>query len=163
MGARLVTIRDYDHERDRLALRDCLIELQDYERQFDLGKPEGSAMADAYLELMFDRCRKWHGKVFVADVGGRTVGLVCVWARVKSEEPDDDPSEYALVSDLVVGASYRRQGIGRKLLCGAEHYAPARGARSLRIRVLAHNAAARRLYTSAGFADSEIEMQKPLA
>jgi ribosomal protein S18 acetylase RimI-like enzyme len=66
------------------------------------------------------------------------------------------------VSDLVVGTAYRRRGIGSRLLSAAEGYARARGARSLRIEVLARNAAARRLYASAGYEEYEVELAKPL-
>lgn len=159
----MVTIRDYDHKRDRIGLRDCFIELQNYERQFSPGMPDGSAIADAYLDLMFARCEKWEGKVSVAESAGEVVGFVCVWARFKSEEPDDDPSGYAFVSDLVVNPGCRRRGIGRDLLSAAERYARTRGAHCLRLRVLADNTDARHFYESTGFTDYEVELAKQLA
>jgi ribosomal protein S18 acetylase RimI-like enzyme len=155
-------IRDFDPSGDSSALRECFIELQDYERQLDPGKPEGSAVAQAYLNRMFDRCREWDGRVFVAEVAGQAVGFACVWARVRPDEPDENPSEYAFVSDLVVRTTYRRRGIGRQLLSAAEGYARARGARTLRIGVLARNTSARRLYESAGFEAYEVELAKQL-
>jgi len=157
-----VIIRDFDHSRDRTALRDCFVELQNYERQFEPGKPEGSTIAEAYLDRMLARCRQWDGQVFVAEVAGQLVGFACVWARVKPDEPDDDPSEYAFVSDLVVRSTCRRRGIGKELLSAAEGHARAHGARTLRLGVLAGNAAARRLYASAGFEEYEVELAKPL-
>jgi GNAT superfamily N-acetyltransferase len=158
----VVIIRDFDPSRDGTALRDCFIELQNFERRLDPGMPEGSTIADAYLNRMFARCRAWDGRVFVAEVAGQVVGFACVWARVQPDEPDENPAEYAFVSDLVVGTAYRRRGIGGQLLSAAEGYARARGAGSLRIRVLARNAAARRLYVSAGFAEYEVELAKQL-
>jgi ribosomal protein S18 acetylase RimI-like enzyme len=158
----VINIRDYAADRDSPRLRDCLIELQNSERELEPGKPEGSTIAGEYLDRMFARCRKWDGKVFVADAAGQVVGFVCVWARVPPHEPDDDPSEYAFVSDLVVLPGHRRRGVGRELLTMAERYARSRGARLLRIGVLARNKAARHLYGSAGFSDYEVEMEKPL-
>jgi ribosomal protein S18 acetylase RimI-like enzyme len=155
-------IRDFDHSRDRPALRDCFIELQNYERQLDPGKPEGSTIAEAYLNWMFARCREWEGRVFVAEVAGQVVGFSCVWARVRPDEPGENPAEYAYVSDLVVRTTYQRRGIGSQLLSAAEGYARARGARSLRIGVLARNSAARRLYGAAGFEEYEVELAKHL-
>jgi ribosomal protein S18 acetylase RimI-like enzyme len=155
-------IRDFDASRDGTALRECFIELQDYERQLDPGKPEGSTVADAYLNRAFARCREWDGRVFVAEVAGQVLGFVCVWARVRPDEPDENPAEYAFVSDLVVRTTYRRRGIGGRLLSAAKGYARARGARVLRIGVLARNAAARRLYESAGFEQYEVELAKHL-
>jgi ribosomal protein S18 acetylase RimI-like enzyme len=98
----------------------------------------------------------------VAEVAGDVVGFVCVWARVRPDEPEDDPSAYAYVSDLVVRAVHRRCGIGRRLLSAAEGHARSRGMRSLRISVLARNDAARSLYGSAGFEEYEVELVKPL-
>jgi ribosomal protein S18 acetylase RimI-like enzyme len=158
----VVIIRDFDPSRDGTALRACFIELQNYERQLDPGKPEGSTIADAYLDRMFARCRKWEGRVFVADLAGQVVGFACVWAQVQPDEPDESPEEYGFVSDLVVRTTYRRRGIGSRLLSAAEGYARVRGARSLRIGVLARNAAARRLFGSAGFEEYEVELTKPL-
>ena len=146
--------------RDSTAVRNCFIELQNYERQLDRGKPEGSTSADAYLNRMFARCREWEGQVFVAEVADQVVGFVCVWARVKPDEPDDDPSEYAFVSDLFVAPTFRRRGIGRQLLSAAECYALAGGARSLCIGVTAGNAEARRLYGSAGFEEYKVALAK---
>jgi ribosomal protein S18 acetylase RimI-like enzyme len=158
----VVIIRDFDPSRDGIALRDCFIELQNYERQLDPGKPEGSAIAEACLNRMFARCREWDGRVFVAEVAGQVVGFACVWARVQPDEPDENPAEYAFVSDLVVSAAYRRREIGSQLLSAAEVYARDRGAKSLRIGVLARNSAARRLYASHGFAEYEVELAKQL-
>jgi ribosomal protein S18 acetylase RimI-like enzyme len=158
----VVIIREFDHSRDSTALRECFTELQNYERQLDPGKPEGSTIAEAYLNRMFARCREWEGRVFVAEVADQVVGFVCVWARVQPDEPDDNPAEYAFVSDLVVRTTYRRRGIGSQLLSAAEYYARARGARSLRIGVLGRNAAARRLYGAAGFEEYEVELAKQL-
>jgi ribosomal protein S18 acetylase RimI-like enzyme len=158
----VVIIRDSDPLRDAIALRDCFIELQNYERQLDPGKPEGSAIAEAYLNRMFARCREWDGRIFVAELAGQVVGFACVWARVRPDEPDENPAEYAFVSDLVVSAAYRRRGIGSQLLSATEAYARDRGARSLHIGVLANNSAARRLYVSHGFAEYEVELAKQL-
>jgi ribosomal protein S18 acetylase RimI-like enzyme len=155
-------IRDYDHSRDKASLHNLFVELQNCERQLDLGKPEGSTIAEAYLNRMLARCRKWEGHVFVAEVAGQVVGFTCVWARVKPDEPDHDPSEYAFISDLVVDSTSRRRGIGRQLLSAAEGYARARGARSLRIGALTRNAAARSLYASAGFEEYEVELAKQI-
>jgi ribosomal protein S18 acetylase RimI-like enzyme len=158
----MVIIREFDDWRDGPALRECFIILQNCECDLDPGKPEGSTIAEAYLNRMFARRREWDGQVFVAEIAGQVVGFVCVWACVQPDEPDDDPTQYAYVSDLVVGPTYRRRGIGRRLLSAAEGYARARGATSLCIGVLARNAAARRLYESAGFEEYDVELAKRL-
>src|SRR5262249_38582494 len=153
----------FNYSHDTSALHDCFIELQNSERQLDPGKPEGSTIVETYLSWMFAHCRDWDGRVFVAEVAGQVIGFVCVWARVQPDEPDENPAEYALVSDLVVSAAYRRRGIGSQLLSAAEGFAGAQGALSLRIGVSAGNAAARRLYELVGFQEYRVELAKRLA
>jgi ribosomal protein S18 acetylase RimI-like enzyme len=137
-----------------------MITLQNYERRFDPGMPEGAAMVQPYLELMLARCGLWDGKVFVAEEAGNVVGFVCVWARVPSEEPDDDPAEFAFVSDLVVDPANRHRGAGRELMSAAEDYAGRRGARRIRLRVFARNTAARAFYQAMNYREREIELEK---
>jgi ribosomal protein S18 acetylase RimI-like enzyme len=158
----MTTIREFDYSRDSAALRDCFIELQNSERQLNPGKPEGSTMVEAYLSWMFAHCREWNGRVFVAEVAGQVIGFVCIWGRVPPNEPDEDPAEYALVSDLVVSAAHRRRGIGSQLLSAAERFARAQGAPSLRIGLSAGNTAARSLYELVGFQEHRIELAKRL-
>ena len=155
-------IREFDHTRDSQALSDLFIALQDFERRLVPGIPEGSTVAGPYIELMLARCRTWDGRIFVADSGNRIVGFVCVWARMRSDEPDDGPSEYAFVSDLIVDSAHRGRGVGRMLMSAAEHYAGERGSPRLRVRVLARNIVARGLYRTMGFSDYEIELEKRL-
>src|SRR4029434_6471401 len=85
-GESLITLRDYAADRDSARVRDCLIELQNSERELEPGKPEGSTIAGEYLDRMFARCRKWDGKVFVAEVAGQVVGFVFVWANTHHVE-----------------------------------------------------------------------------
>jgi len=86
-----------------------------------------------------------------------------VLAEVLPEQPDEDQAAYAYISDLVVLPSYRRQGIARELLRHAEAYAGARGAKLLRIGVLAKNRIARDLYGKLGFEDYQLQLVKKLS
>jgi hypothetical protein len=61
-------IREYDPARDSHAVRERLIELQDFERELDPRMPPGGLVADAYLDLMFHRCVEFDGVVLVADI-----------------------------------------------------------------------------------------------
>jgi len=155
-------IREYQPEQDMPSLRACIVELQESERRFEPALPAGTAMADAYLTYLVERCDEYHGQLFVAEVERTVVGFICVWARVPPTEPDEPPAEYAYVSDLVVLAPVRRRGLGRALLERAEKYARAQGARVLRIGVLAQNLVAKQLYLDAGFTERRIELTKDL-
>ena len=152
----------YNAREHATGLRACFVELQDFERGMEPAMPPGDTVADAYLERMLERCKIWDGAVFVALVGGRVGGFVCVWTRVPPE-PDEPGQPYAFVSDLVVLDGLRGRGIGRALLAEAERHARARCAAVLRLDVLVANVAARRLYDDAGFSVRRLEMAKPLS
>jgi hypothetical protein len=104
-----LTIREYDAAIDRSAVRACFVELQEVERALVPGMPPGDDIADAYLELMFRRGREFSGVVLVAEVEREVVGFISIWTRYRSSEPDDDPTEYGFVSDLVVAETVRAQ------------------------------------------------------
>jgi len=138
------------------------VELQEFERTIEPALPAGTVMADAYLAYILDRCREYRGKVFVAEVDRRVVGFVCVWSRVPPTEPDEPPTEYAYISDLVILAPFRQRGLGRALLGRAEGYAREQQARVIRIGVLAQNVIAKQLYLDMGFTERRIELSKNL-
>jgi ribosomal protein S18 acetylase RimI-like enzyme len=155
-------VRTYDEARDYSGLRRCVIELQSFERNLDPRLPEGSDIADEYIDDLLDQCRKYSGEVFVAEEDESLVGYACVWARARSEDPAEAPREYAYVKDLVVLPHHRKRGIGRLLLETCESYARKHRAAYLRVSVLAANAVARELYGDFGFREREIVMDKSL-
>lgn len=119
-------------------------------------------MADAYLTFLLDRCSKAAGRVLVAEIDHRVVGFIALFARVAPEEPDEDQTPYAYLSDLVVLPRYRRRGIGRALLERAEALVRSSGARALRVGVLARNESVANLYRAAGFRDYQLQLVKGL-
>ncbi|MGH9323423.1 MAG: GNAT family N-acetyltransferase [Vicinamibacteria bacterium] len=155
-------IREYDAARDREAVRNCYIQLQDFERSLDPRLPPGERIADASLEEMFTHCREFDGSVLVAEWNGEVVGFVAVWTRYRSLEPEDDPTVHAYVSDLVVSSSHRRRGIGRALLEAAEEKARAARCPYVRLSVKAGNQGAISLYAEAGFREWELYLEKRL-
>ena len=92
----------------------------------------------------------------------RVVGFVCVWGKVPSEGLDEEPTEYAFISDLVVLSAYRGQGLGRALLERAEAYARQQGAAKIELLVLPNNHTALNLYRRHGFRDYHILLTKNL-
>jgi ribosomal protein S18 acetylase RimI-like enzyme len=156
-------IRAYDASRDAAALRRCFVALQDFEHALDPAAPRGDAIADAYLAKLFERCARWHGRVFVAERDAALVGFVCVWGRVPPQEIDDAPEDAAYVSDLVVLDGERNHGVGTRLLAQAEAYARSIGVASIGVGVMAANAGARRLYERLGFAPEHLELVKRLS
>lgn len=164
MSAAIPPIRivEYDAGSHQQALRELVIELQDFERELDPRMPAGAAIVDEYLAQMFMRCRQSDGKILLAEDDGNVAGFVTILTRVSSGEIEDGDYEYALVADLVVTAKYRRRGIGQQLLQAGERFARSRSARSLRIGVLARNRGAIDLYAAEGFDVLFSELEKKL-
>ncbi len=155
-------IRDFNEHTDLDEVRHCLVELQNYERTLDPRMPSGGDIVDDYIPRMLFRCETCSGKVLIAEVDGQIAGYATVLSRVSSDELEDGGIEYGLVSDLVVREAFRGQGLGRQLLDAAESYARTRDVKWLRIGVLAGNQSARDLYTSMGFANLYVELEKDL-
>jgi ribosomal protein S18 acetylase RimI-like enzyme len=154
---------EYEERLHRGALLDAIAQLQDYERAFDLRLLPGQAMAVDYLSLLQERCDLYQGQILLAILGQAVVGFVCVMAAIPPTDPDDPRGDSAYISDLFVEASCRRQGIGRRLLHGAEAFAKSRGATLIRVGVLAGNSAACRLYEEMGFSPYHIQLLKPMS
>ncbi|KIF70211.1 acetyltransferase [Streptomyces sp. AcH 505] len=83
----------------------------------------------------------------VAEVDGRLVGYVAVAPATALAAN----AHVRQIRGLVVDGRERGRGVGRALVRAAAGRARAQGARRLTLRVLGHNAPARRLYEAAGF------------
>lgn len=158
----MAIIREYNPRTDKRSVIVLIEELQDSERDFDSRMPAGSEVSKVYFAWMIRRCRKYYGKIFVAEEGGIVVGFITVLGRMRYTDPDDYPHDYALIEDLIVNTIYRGKGFGRKLLSRAEEHARAAGVSSLQLEVTAANSKARNLYARAGFQEAWIELEKKL-
>ena len=153
-------IREYRSE-DAQQVEACFVELQDFLHRLEPNILEGKA-ATQYFTFMFARCAETAGKVFVAEVDGQVVGFICVWGKVPSEDLDEEPAEYAFVSDLVVLPGYRGHRLGHELLQKAEEFARSQGAATLELEVLAKNENALQLYNRHGFRAYHLLLTKSL-
>jgi GNAT superfamily N-acetyltransferase len=155
-------VRAYDSKADTQQLRDCVIELQNFEREIDPRMPSGEEIVDDYIVAMLFRCRMCDGQVLVADIDGEIAGYVTMLNRVQSDDLDDGDLEFGLIADLLVRKAYRGTGLGRELIAAAETFAKEHDVRWLRISVMAQNAAARSLYAATGFSEIYVELEKDL-
>ena len=158
----MMVIRKYNSETDAQQLRDCVIELQNFEREIDPRMPSGEEIVDDYVVAMLFRCRMCEGQVLVADVDGEIAGYVTMLNRVQSDDLDDGNLEFGLIADLLVRKAYRGSGLGQELMAAAESFAREHSVRWLRISVMSENAAARKLYASSGFSEIYVELEKDL-
>jgi GNAT superfamily N-acetyltransferase len=155
-------ICQFDKGRHLSGVRDCLIELQDFERGIDPRMLPGSDIADAYLAGMFKRCEQGGGRVLIAEVDGEVAGYATILPKVKSDQLEDGDLEYGLISDLIVTGKYRGLGLGKRLLQAAETYARTCKVKYLRIGVLSENSLAHHFYASRGFSPLFVELEKKL-
>jgi GNAT superfamily N-acetyltransferase len=157
----MVIIREYNTKKDRQAVIELVGELQDSEKTFDPRIPTGAEVKEPYFKWMVARCRKYSGQIFVAEDNGKAVGFAAVFGRVKYPTPDDS-YDYAFISDLVVREPYRGKGLGHMLLSRAEEYARELGISRLQLEVTYDNNKARKLYSSFGFENDSMRLEKKL-
>ena len=100
MEGAMVVAQEYDPQRNGQVVGACCVELQEAEREFEPELPPGEEAADVYLKLMFARCDKRDGQVFVAEVDNEAVGFLCVYAHMTIHDPDEALKEFAYVSDI---------------------------------------------------------------
>lgn len=124
------------------------------------GVPQEDArrQASQSIDAAFaDRTPTLDNAVFdIVDDHGAIIGYLWV-----GRDHSEDPSLW-WVWDIVVDASSRGQGIGRKAMQLAEEYARSQGATTLGLSVFGFNTAARRLYESLGYETTSVKMRKRL-
>lgn len=155
-------IRKYNSKSDEEQLRECVIELQEFERAMDPRMPTGEEIADDYIVAMLFRCRMCDGQVLVADIDSEIAGYVTILNRVQSDDLDDGNLEFGLIADLLVREKHRGTGLGQELMAAAEEVAKESDVRWLRISVMSENTAARKLYSTSGFSEIYVELEKDL-
>ncbi|MER6573153.1 GNAT family N-acetyltransferase [Streptomyces sp. NPDC001093] len=92
----------------------------------------------------------------VAVADGRVAGYV----RIARPTPLASNAHVLQIQGLAVAEEARGRGLGRALIRGAVEEARGRGARRLSLRVLGHNAPARALYESEGFAVEGVQPEE---
>jgi RimJ/RimL family protein N-acetyltransferase len=76
---------------------------------------------------------------------------VAGYASIGPAAPGPANEHVLMLHGLAVDPAHQGRGLARRLVAAAVDEARARGARRLRLRVLRHNAAARRVYEASGF------------
>lgn len=106
-------------------------------------------------------CRDRNGVItLIAQSGTQRVGFLILLIDVPDEVTQ---APQAFIAYMAVEPGARRTGAGRALLAAAEQEARQLGLPHLSLMVSNDNAAARRLYASAGFLDERTLMTKSLA
>ena len=100
---------------------------------------------------------------FVAQVGDRLVGSICVMIRESPEVPIFVRRRYTVINDVVVKEGFRRAGIGRALMEKAHEWAVAEGAESIELNVWEFNQEATEFYKTLGYETASRKMSRRLS
>jgi ribosomal protein S18 acetylase RimI-like enzyme len=87
---------------------------------------------------------------------GAQVGVL--WINVRSKAGRTE----AFIYDIVIDEERRGQGYGRATMLACVERARELGAQSVGLHVFGDNAVARKLYTSLGFVETDVQMSLPL-
>ena len=156
-----VIVRTYQTE-DKKCVKQCIIELQNFERALESDRIEGTRIVERNFQELLQGHQQNTGRIFVAEVEQEVVGFINVQFEHESQMYLSSLVDYVYISDIVVLQAYRGQGIGTMLLQQAEAFARQKGATTLKINVLAKNQQATDVYQRIGFRPYEIAMLKQL-
>lgn len=109
---------------------------------------DGLARSRAYLRSLLDGA---DSALFVAEQGGRLVGMVDVRIQSAPDIPIMVPRRYAVIDAIVVREAHRRSGIGRALMERAHEWVRAQGVDEIALNVWEFNAGAIAFYEGLGY------------
>lgn len=116
---------------------------------------------DRYALYLRNRMRDNDSSVFVAEAGGKVLGIVV--GSLRSQETLFELRRFGYVSDLVVASAVRRRGVGRRLYERAALWFRSLGIRVIRLHVASGSPEARAFWKSLGARDFLIEACLDLA
>lgn len=153
-------IREYTNQ-DVEGIKQCIIELQDFERMMDPHRLEGIKIAHEYLEHLLELCEAGRGKIFVVEIQGNIVGMISVYIKENKKHFRKSKS-IAYISDLIVMNEFKDQGIIKELLGKAEAYAKSKNVQSMQASILKNHDEGLTGYLRNGFKEFEIVVRKQL-
>lgn len=118
------------------------------------GTPEG------YASFISTQLEDPDVAVLVADDGGEVIGYA--YAAVEGYDYTALRGPAGVLHDLIVESEHRSRGVGRLLLEAALEFLRSRGAPRVVLSTAEQNEAAQRLFASAGFRRTMIEMTREL-
>jgi len=101
--------------------------------------------------------------LYVAEQGGRVVGIVNAGFRTMPDHPQKRPIRSVVVRGVVVRRERRRQGIGSRLLAGVRRWARKRGADEIQASVYDFDPVALAFFGHAGMTMLSHRLVLPLA
>ena len=118
------------------------------------GTPEG------YASFMSTQLEDPDAAVLVADDGGEVIGYA--YAAIEGYDYMALRGPAGVLHDVIVDPEHRGRGVGRQLLDAALTFLRSRGVPRVVLSTAERNEAAQRLFASAGFRRTMIEMTREL-
>ena len=116
----------------------------------------------AVADFLLGEMAREGAAVFVAEAGGAVAGYAAVRVFAAPDTPVHLPVLRAEVGTLVVGAAFRRRGVGEALMGRAHAWAAEHGAGEAELLVAEFNAGAIGLYEKLGYETAYRRMVRPL-
>jgi ribosomal protein S18 acetylase RimI-like enzyme len=110
----------------------------------------------------FDKLISSPRSSIVLAVASSVVGLVTVRLHTAPDFAMFIPQDWGVIDDLMVSGSWRRRGIGARLIRAAENWANERGAAWVELGVYDFNTAARAFYEALGYVPVTTKLRRPL-
>jgi len=156
-----IIIRPYE-EKDEKEFKKSIIDLQNFECDFDPEMLSGEATVDAWFNHILEENRKKDGQIFVAEVDENVVGFISLRIEPKVEEILLPNIKSVFVSDFIVNREFRGKGIGKLLMAKAYEYAKEKNIPYIKLSVFSANTNAKEMYRKLGFEDQSVTMIKKL-
>lgn len=123
---------------------------------------EGGAVF--FTEKLIKDTTSKDGAIFVAEDNNNIVGFIGGYIHQQSKEElmESKKAKPGVISEFFVTKTYRKQGIGTKLLRKMENYFKSKNCTLIRLDVFAPNKLARDFYYKYGYQDRSIIISKDL-
>jgi ribosomal protein S18 acetylase RimI-like enzyme len=152
------SIREYTNA-DIDGIKECLIELQDFERLMDPNRLKGMEIAHEYLEHLLKVCTEGKGKLFVVEIDGSIIGMISIYIEEDTRHIRKS-KKFATITDLIVLPEYRGRGIMKELVAKAEEYVAEKGIKTVYAHVVAENHGLVEGFARNGFKRFEVVLKK---
>lgn len=160
-----IIIRPYRGDVDFPGLVAFLAFQYEHERELqEGGRKHGGQIAPAYATDLLRTIEACNGCLLIADIGNNPVGFIGAYMMT---DPDpvltDDMRVHGYVRDLFVLPNWRRMGVAKKLLAGAETHFRENGLKRIRLAGPAQNASMANLCRGEKFVPYAIVYDRAIA
>ena len=124
-------------------------ELMDFHKERDAHYKRSKGSNEAFQKFVADNIQEEKAIVIVAEHGGSLVGYC--QAMVAKYPPVFENQEYGSILDLAVSESYRRKGVGEKVVLKVARWFKKQGIKRIEVRFLAANEVSSEFWPKMGF------------